>query len=483
VIRIRAVAHVLGQFLAVLGLLMFVHAALGLAAGWDGVRPMLVAALGSVLPGAALWGLNPAPSRAFTQREALLLVCLTWVALAAFGGLPFYFSPHFPTYGDAFFEAASGFTTTGATVLTRVEVLAPTVQLWRHFTHWIGGMGIVLLGIAILPLVGHGGMQLYRAEFSGARSEKLKPRLAETAGALWRVYAALTALEVALLMMAGMSAFEAVCHTFSTLGTGGFSTRTASVAAFDSMLIEAIIGVFMVLSGVSFVLHYRALVEGRPRAVLADPELRAYLAIGVAAAAAIAVSLASEPGGRPGPAARAAAFQVASIMTTTGFVTADFEAWPPFTQMVLLTMMFVGGCTGSTAGGLKVSRLLLLAKVVHREFKRMVERRGVFAVRLGGAVVTEDAVQGLLSLVHLAVAINFTATLVLTSFGIDLVTAISAVTASMFNVGPGLGAVGPTDHYAHLPAAAKWTLSACMIAGRLEFYTLLVVLTPAFWRR
>jgi trk system potassium uptake protein TrkH len=483
VIRVRAVAHILGQFLAVLGVLMLGHVVLGAAAGWNGTREMLLGGLATALPGVALWRLNPAPARPLAQREALLLVCTVWVALAAFGGLPFYFSPHFPTFVDAFFEAASGFTTTGATVLSEVEVLAPPVQLWRHFTHWIGGMGIVLLGIAILPLVGHGGLQLYRAEFSGARSEKLKPRLAETAVALWRIYAALTVLEVAALMIAGLSAFDAVCHTFSTLGTGGFSTRTASVAAFDSALVEGIIVVFMLISGMSFILHYRVFVEGRIRGALADVELRGYAAVAAAATIVIAVTLLRAPGGAPGPAFRAAVFQVSSIMTTTGFVTADFELWPPLAQVVLLTLMFIGGCTGSTAGGLKVSRVLLLAKVVHREFKRMVERRGVFTVRLGGQVVGEDAVQSLLSLVHLALVINFAAVLALAAMGLDLVTAISAVAASMFNVGPGLGAVGPTDHYAHLPAVAKWVLSFCMIAGRLEFYTLIVVLTPAFWRR
>jgi trk system potassium uptake protein TrkH len=483
VIRARAIAHILGQFLVVLGLLMLGHVALGVSAGWDGTRGMLAAAIATSLSGAALWLLNEAPGRPLTQREALLLVCLTWVALAAFGGLPFYFSPHYPSFTDAFFEAASGFTTTGATVLSRVEVLAPPVQLWRHFTHWIGGMGIVLLGIAILPLVGHGGLQMYRAEFSGARSEKLKPRLAETVAALWRIYAVLTVLEVAALSIAGLSWFDAVCHTFSTLGTGGFSTRTASIAAFDSVLVEGIVVVFMLLSGVSFILHYRAFVERQPRSVLRDVELRSYLAVAATGTVVIAVVLLLQPGGTAGAAFRAAVFQVASILTTTGFVTADFEAWPAFTQVVLLTLMFIGGCTGSTAGGLKVSRILLLAKVVHREFKRMVERRGVFAVRLGGQVVGEDAVQSLLSLVHLALVVNFAAVLALTAVGVDILTAISGVAASMFNIGPGLGGVGPTDHYAHLPAAAKWVLSFCMIAGRLEFYTLLVVLTPAFWRR
>jgi trk system potassium uptake protein TrkH len=483
VIRYRVIGYVLGQFLTVLGLMMLVPGAYGVVAGQGGTGEMLVGALAAAVPGALLWRFNPRPSRDLTQREALLLVCAIWVGSAAFGGLPFYLSPHFASFTDAFFEAASGFTTTGATVLPRVEVLPPPVQFWRHFTHWLGGMGIVLLGIAILPLVGHGGAQLYRAEFSGARSEKLKPRLAETAAALWRIYAALTLLEIVALQLAGMSLFEAACHTFSTLGTGGFSTRTASVAAFDSLPIEIIIVVFMLLSGMSFIQHYRAWVEGRPRSVLADGELVGYLAIAAAATLVIGLVL-TRTADLVWPAAlRQASFQVVSIMTTTGFVTADFEVWHPLPQVILLVLMFVGGCTGSTAGGFKVARVLPLGKVVHREFKRMVERRGVFAVRLGGQPVREEAIQGLLSLVHLALLVNFAAVVALAALGVDLVTAISGVAATMFNVGPGLGAVGPSEHYGHLPALAKWVLSGCMIAGRLEFYTLLVVVTPAFWRR
>jgi trk system potassium uptake protein TrkH len=483
VIRYNAIAFVLGQFLTALGVLMLLPGVFGAIAGQDGTREMLVAALATALPGVLLWRFNSRPARDLTQREALLLVCATWTGSAAFGGLPFYLSPHFASFTDAFFEAASGFTTTGATVLSRVEVLPAPIQFWRHFSHWLGGMGIVLLGIAILPLVGHGGAQLYRAEFSGARSEKLKPRLAETAASLWRIYAALTLLEIAALQLAGLSLFDAACHTFSTLGTGGFSTRTASVAAFDSALVEAIIVVFMLLSGISFIQHYRLWVERRPRGVVSDVELAGYLGIAVLATVVIAVVLAGTAGASWATAFRQSAFQVTSIMTTTGFVTADFETWLPLPQVILLVLMFVGGCTGSTAGGFKVARVLLLGKVVHREFKRMVERRGVFAVRLGGQPVREEAIQGLLSLVHLALLVNFASVLALAAMGIDLVTAVSAVAATIFNVGPGLGAVGPSDHYGHLPALAKWVLSACMIAGRLEFYTLLVVVTPAFWRR
>jgi trk system potassium uptake protein len=482
-IRGPAIAYVLGQFLLVLAATMLVPIGWGLARGSGGVGPLFVACAITGAAGLALVVSFTRPPTDFTQREGLLLVVVTWVAVATFGALPFYFSPWFPSFTDAFFEAASGFTTTGATVLDRVEVLPEPLQFWRCFSHWLGGMGIVLLGVAVLPLVGHGGMQLYRAEFSGARSERLKPRLTETALALWRIYALLTVTLYGLLRLAGLSAFEALCHTFSTLGTGGFSTRTASIAAFDDPLVEAILIVFMLLAGISFLQHYRLLIERRPGRFFADVEIRGYLLLVGVATLVVTLALVMQGGYAPGQALRAGLFQVASIVTTTGFVTDNFEVWPPLPQLVLLALMFVGGCTGSTAGGLKVSRMMLLARVVDREFKRMVERRGVFAVRLGGQVFSESTIESLLNLVYLAFVVNFVSCLLLAAVGVDILTAITAVAASMFNVGPGFGQVGAVEHYGHLPSLAKWVLAADMIAGRLEFYTVIVILTRAFWRR
>lgn len=482
-IRARAIGFVLGQFLLALGTSMLLPAGWGVLRGGDGVTALVLSAGLTLGCGAALAVFCGRPRHELSKREGLLLVVVAWLAVSGFGCLPFFLSPQFRSFSDAFFEAASGFTTTGATVLDRVETLPEPVQLWRCLSHWLGGMGIVLLGVAVLPLVGHGGMQLYRAEFSGAKSEKLKPRIAETARSLWRIYLALTAALFAALVLAGLSPFEALCHAFSTLGTGGFSTRTRSVAGFGSPLVEWILIVFMLLAGLSFVLHYRLLVERRVREALGDVELRGYLALVALGTLVVSVSLVEDNGYAPGRALRAALFQVTSIVTTTGFVTDDFERWAPLPQVVLLALMFVGGCTGSTAGGLKTARLLLLAGVVDREFKRMVEPRGVFAVRLGGKVVAEPTIQSLLNLVYLALVVNFAAVLALAGLGVDVLTSISAVAASMFNVGPGLGAVGPADHYGHLPWLAKWVLSGCMIAGRLEFYTVIVILTPAFWRK
>lgn len=448
-----------------------------------GSRPFLLAISITGIVGAVLYIGARRPIKHLSQREGILLVVVIWIASSMFGCLPFYLSPHFDNcFTDAFFEAMSGFTTTGATVLSDVEVLEPPLQLWRCSTHWFGGMGIVLLGIAILPLVGVGGMPLYRAEFSGAKSEKLKPRITETALALWKIYFSLTILEYLALRLAGMNEFDAVCHTFSTMGTGGFSTRTASVAAFDSPLVEAIIIVFMLLAGMNFVMHYRLWVERQPRSFFSDIEIRFYLTLVTSASILIFITLVLYHTYPPGTALRDSVFQVSSIMTTTGFVTANFEVWHSFPQLILLALMFIGGCTGSTAGGMKSSRILMLLKVVGREFKRMVERKGIFTIRLGSTSFPEHTIQSLLNLVCLALVVNSAACLLLALTGVDALTSIAAVVASMFNIGPGFGGVGPVEHYGHLPYLAKWILSVCMLAGRLEFYAVFVILTPAFWR-
>ena len=482
-IRWTRIGRVLGLFLAAFGATMGVPAALSLATGGEDLAAIAGAMAATVGVGGLLWGACREDTRELTQREGILLTVAAWVAAGLFGGLPFYFAPGIETFADAVFESVSGVTTTGASILAEVESLSRPILLWRAMSSWLGGMGIVILVIAVLPLVGHGGMHLYRAEFSGAKSEKLKPRIAETASSLWGIYVALTASLFGLLVLAGLGPFDAISHAFATLATGGFSTRTASIAAFQNPLVEYITVLFMFLSGASFVLHYRALVERQPFSALRDYEFRHYVgAIGLATMVAGPL-LFFHLGYDLERSLRTALFQVTSIMTTTGFATDDFELWPPLGQLVLLVLMFVGGCTGSTASGMKISRIAVLAKVVGREFKRMVERHGVFAVRLGGRVVPEPAIQSLLNLVYLAFMVNFLSCLALAALGIDVLTTISAVAAAMFNIGPALGDVGPTDNYSHLPALAKWVLSFDMIAGRLEFYTLLVTLTPWFWRK
>lgn len=482
-IRLGGVLHIVGLFLMVLAATMAIPLGYALAGPPEGLRELAAGAGTSFAAGLVLFLVFPRPKNDLTLREGVLLVALIWGAVCLCGGLPFYFSPSFASFTDAVFEATSGFTTTGATVLAQVESLPPALGLWRCFTHWLGGMGIVLLGIAILPLLGTGGMHLYRAEFSGARSEKLKPRVTETALALWRIYLALTVAEYLALRLAGMDPLEAACHSFSTLGTGGFSTRTASIGGFASPAVELIVIIFMILAGINFTRHYRLWRERQVRGFFGDVEIQAYLLILLAATAVVTVSLAGEGGYGWLEALRKALFQVTSILTTTGFVTDDFERWRPLPQLLLLALMFVGGCTGSTAGGLKVARIVLLGRVVRRQFRRLVEPRGVFAVRLGGHVVPEETIQSLLNMVYLALLVFFAASAVLAAQGADVITSIAAAAASMFNIGPGLGAVGPAEHYGHLPALSKWVLAAAMLCGRLEFYTAIVIFTPVFWRK
>jgi trk system potassium uptake protein TrkH len=482
-IRLRLLRYVIGLFLLILALSMLAPLAIAFFTGDAGLWPLSMSVLVTGVSGAGLAATTARPSQELSFREGFLVVFGVWFAVSLFGCLPFWFSPHFPGFIDAFFESVSGFTTTGATVLPNVEVLPDSIQFWRCFTHWIGGMGIVVLGVAILPLLGIGGMHLYRAEFSGARSEKLTPRVAETAAALWKIYFAITIFEYLALRLAGMSAFDALLHSFSTLGTGGFSNRTASIAGFESAAVEYVIIFFMLVGGINFAAQYRLFIERRPRRFFTDPEVRGYFALVAAATAGIALSLVLQNAYSPGNAVRAGLFQVSSIMTTTGFFSTDFELWPPLCQLILLALMFTGGCTGSTAGGLKVARILLLMRIVSRDFKRLAHRHGVFSVRVGNDVIPEITVQSVLNMVYLAFLVNFTACLLLAATGVDVLTSISAVATCMFNVGPGLGAVGPTEHFGALPALAKAVLCGCMLAGRLEFYTALVIFTPTFWRR
>ena len=474
--------HIVGRFLLVLAACMLVPLIYSLSAN-DDPAPFIYSIACTVVAGILLVISTGRRMGDLSQREGILLVSTAWIAAGLFGCLPFYFSPWFPGFTNAFFESVSGFTTTGATVLANVEILPRSLQLWRCFSNWIGGMGVILLGIAVLPLVGIGGMSLYRAEFAGARSEKLMFRISETARSLFKIYFVITIMEYLALRWAGMGRFDALCHSFATVSTGGFSTRSAGIVSFDSPAVECILIVFMLIAGINFTLHYRLWTERRLRKFFSDVELRFYLLVAAIAAFIILLSLIVRDGFAFAAALRHSIFQVCSIMTGTGFFTDNYGKWSSFPQLILLALMFFGGCTGSTTGGLKASRVLLLMKVVGREFKRMVERRGVFTIRMGARIIPEQTIQSLLNLVYLAFITNFVSCLLLSLSGIDVFTGISAVAACMFNVGPGLGQVGPAFQYGDLSLLAKWVLSFCMLAGRLEFYTVLVIFTRAFWRR
>lgn len=416
-------------------------------------------------------------------REALFLVSLIWLGAGALGALPFYFSPYFPSLTDAVFECVSGFTTTGASILSDVEALPPSLQFWRAFTHWIGGLGIAVLMVAVLPFLGTGGIALYRYEFSGASSEKLKPRLAQTAFTFWKIYTAITIAGFVALLVLGMGPVDAICHTFGAIGTGGFSTRGISVEAFNSVGVEIVLILLMVAGGINFTRHALALAGGRFRSYLEDTETRYYFAFLFGATILITLNLATALSLNPLQGMRQAAFQVVSIMTATGFSSCNFDVWPPFAKALLVALMFIGGCTGSTAGGLKVLRISLMFKTIYQQLQQVVAPRKPRPIRLNGVAVDDRMVRGMITTVFLGVAVNLVATALVCMTGPDIVTSFTGVTATMFNVGPGLAGVGPYSNYGHLTLFAKWVLITVMIAGRLEFFGFMVVFTPAFWRR
>ncbi len=419
---------------------------------------------------------------ALSTRDGFLLVTLSWVLASAIGALPFYFSGGIPSYTDAFFETISGFSTTGASILTDIESLPRSMLFWRSMTHWLGGMGIVVLAVAVLPLLGIGGLQLIQAEAPGPTVDRLTPRIAGTAKLLWFIYIGFTVAETLLLLLGGMDFFDALTHTFGSVSTGGFSVRNTSVAHYNSAFIDGVITTFLILSGINFTLHYR-LLTGRLKPIIRDSELKAYLLIFIITTAVVAFSLYGTSYQTVGECLRYASFQTASILTATGFATADFEKWPLLGQIVLFSLMFVGGCTGSTSGGVKVMRIVVLFKQALNEMKLLIHPRGVFALKLSGSMVKKDIVYGVSGFFFLYIAVLLSVTVIVASAGHDITTSFTAVLATLGGIGPGFGKVGPMDNYSFFEDYVKWALSFAMLAGRLELYTVLVIFLPKFWRR
>lgn len=474
--------HVTGLIVLCVGLCMIAP----LACGWyyeDGsVAPLFLSLCVTILAGVFLMFFFPRPKpMVINHREGMVIVSLGWIVCAFFGALPFALGG-FPSFTDAYFESMSGFTTTGASILTDIEALPKGLLFWRSLTHWLGGMGIIVLTIAILPFLGVGGMQLYKAEVPGPVADKLQPRIKDTAMSLWKVYVLFTVVQTVLLMFGGMDLFESVCHAFGTMATGGFSTRNASVAAYNSAYIDYVISFFMIVASLNFALHFQ-LFRGRPLVLSRDPEFRFFMIL-VLLLIAI-VSLATHGFNYPswGDAVRFSTFQVASIISTTGFATADYELWLPLPQGVLLLCMFIGGCAGSTAGGIKCMRVMLLFKHSYRELFRLVHPRAVLPLKFGAKLVKEEVVASIWGFFVLFIALFVLSSLALAAMGVDVLTAFSAVVACIGNVGPGLGEVGPVNNYSGIPALGKWVLSFCMLLGRLEIYTVLVLFMPEFWRK
>lgn len=446
----------------------------------DGLHPLFAfQGAGMLALGLLLKRLFLKPSE-LSLREGFLTVSLTWVLCSLLGALPFVISGAIPSLTDAFFETMSGFTTTGASILTDIEALPRSLLVWRSTTHWLGGMGVIALAVAIFPALGVGATQLFKAEAPGPIKEKISPRISETAKLLWGVYLLLSVAETLLLMFGGLDLFESVCTTFGTMATGGFSPRNASLGAYESAYIHYVVILFMFLAGANFNLHYWAL-RGKISAYR-DSEFRFYSSVALLALAIVLFVrwLAGTPWSEG--LLRSSLFQTVSILTTTGFVTQDYETWPLLSQLILLLLMFIGGCTTSTGGAIKNVRTYILFKYLSSELKKVFHPHGVFPVKVRGRALTDSTVSYIVAFIILYVLLFAAGVLSMAAIGLDLTTSIGSVAATLGNIGPGLGEVGPTDNYSAIPIVGKWILSFMMLAGRLEIYTVFVLLVPRFWR-
>lgn len=488
--HVKTILNILGAILALTGFTMMVPALIA----WGYNEPDLVGHLQSMGIcmgiGIPVW-LFTRKSRSLNNKDGFVIVTLSWLLVALAGAMPFYLSGAIPNFTDAWFESMSGVTTTGATIIGNpntlphlpngIESLTHGVLYWRSFIQWIGGMGIIVFTIAILPLLGVGGVQLFKAEVPGPVSDKIRPRVKETAKILWMVYVGLTAAEAILLSISGMSWFDAICHAFTTLPTGGFSTQNASIAAYANPAIHYIIILFMFIAGVNFFLHFRSL-TGNIKICFKDPEFLAYIGITFAATLFIFLNIASAQGEWTHDNFLSSLFQSVSILTTTGYVSADYEIWPFFSQYLILILMFIGAMGGSTGGGMKVARIILLVKYAATETRRMLHSRAIIPIRIGDRYIGEDVVRNTLGFFLFYMSIFGVTALILTTLNLDIESAIGAAASAIGNIGPGLGAFGPTDNYALLHPMGKWMLTFCMLLGRLEIFTIMVLFSRTFWK-
>ena len=444
----------------------------------------LTATLVLFVTGLILWLASSGRQKELSNRDGFLVVTLFWAVLGTAGCLPFIFSPNVElSVTDAVFESISGLTTTGATVISGLDELPQSILFYRQLLQWLGGMGIIVLAVALLPMLGIGGMQLYRAESPGpVKDSKLVPRLAETAKSLWLLYLSLTVVCMLAYWAAGMSMFDAISHSFSTVAIGGFSTHDASIAYFDSPLIEFTAVFFMVVAGINFALHFLALQKRQLKHYLKDPEFQFYVFIlGSVSLTTVVVLAADGTYDSLFEALRRGLFQVVSFATTTGYATADFNSWPLFLPYVLLYAAIIGACAGSTGGGMKVIRILLIFKQGFREVQRLIHPRAIIPIKLGKKVMSDRIIESVWGFFAVYVMAFMVMLLALLTTGLDIITAFSAVGACINNLGPGLSDVAQT--YGALPGAAKWILCLAMLLGRLEVFTLLVLFTPMFWKR
>ena len=475
----RIVSNILGKVLLAEAALMALPLLTALICG-EAAFPFLITIAALSLCGGLLTAIRPRSSDIFA-REGFVCVGLSWLLISAFGALPFVLSGEIPNYIDALFETVSGFTTTGASILDNPERLSRGCTFWRLFTHWIGGMGVLVFSAAILPVAGDHYIHIMRAEVPGPTVSKLVPRVRKTARILYQIYMGLTLMECVLLLLGGMNFYEALLHAFATAGTGGFSTRMASIGAYGSPYLEMVIAVFMLLFGCNFNLFYLLLLR-QGRAVIRSEELRAYLGIILAAVVMITINIAKLCGGVL-PGLRYAFFQVMTVISTTGFSTCDFDTWPVFSRGILVLLMFIGGCAGSTGGGIKVSRLIILLKSYMVELKRMIHPTQVKRIWFEDRTVSNQTVESVHVFFFVYLIIVGIGALIISLDGRDFTTNLTASIACISNIGPGLSAVGPTGNYAFFSAASKIVLCFEMLLGRLEIFPILFLVMPSVWRK
>jgi trk system potassium uptake protein TrkH len=478
----KVIAHIIGFLLILTGLFMLPGILFSIYYKSDDIPALLISGIGTGLVGLIIWYTtrqNENPQ--ITKREGYLVVAFGWIIMSVFGATPFLIHGTIPSFTDAFFETVSGFTTTGASILTNIESVPYGLLFWRSMTHWLGGMGIIVLSLAILPILGIGGMQLYSAEVAGPSKDKIHPRIRETAKRLWGIYLILTAAETILLLFGGMSLFDALCHSFGTLATGGFSTKDISIAFFNSPYIEYVIIIFMLLGGTNFSLHYFAL-HGKIKSYFKDEEFNFYLSFVGVTTISTALFLFLYNSVALEKSFRDSAFSIVSILSSTGFTTVDYEKWHPFFTLMFLFLLLFGACAGSTSGGVKMIRYYILFKNSLYELKRLIHPQAVIPVRYNKRAISNDVISKIAAFVLLYL-ITFTSGSIILSFtGLEFSSSMGSVAACLGNIGPGLGSTGPGTNYAHVTNLGKWVLSFIMLLGRLELFTVLIIFSPSFWK-
>ena len=481
--HLLSILNVVGTLILVLGISQWVPMGVAYYHGEGDWLVFLESSLAAVVIGGILIAISR-NAKEISDRDGFLVVTFGWICAAVVGAAPYFLSGAVPSITDAMFESMSGFTTTGSSIFTQYADKSHGILLWRSMTQWFGGMGIIVLALVILPVLGIGGMQLYKREVPGPYSEKLTPRLRDTARALWTVYLGITVLEAIALYAAGMTPFDAINHALTTISTAGFSTHGESIGWYQSPLIEWIVIFFMFVAGMNFSLHYRLLTHTRSKwPYFRDLEWRWYLAAGVSVSLMVAGYLVFAKGYTGGEALTKGTFQVVSILTTTGYTSDNYVMWGAFPQIVLILMMITGGCAGSTSGGIKLVRVILLFKYIYMELLRLVHPRVVIHAKINHVRVTPDILSNIFAFIFLFMTTLVAVTLLIALDGQSILTSFGAALSALANIGPALDAVGPAENYSHFSAYIKWVLIVAMLMGRLELMTVFVLFMPHIWRR